>query len=179
MSPAPASRGYDADATQLALRGRIFLGATLAACIALLVTYLAFGGASYKPTEVADPCEPRPVAQAEGVDEALQRLALSALDGAACELRVTREDLLAALADPQTRAEFLDERQISDAALEGAVRAGLDRAYDDAVASGAITGIEAILVREAIDRAPLALVIDIARSETVRDAAGLLQGLLD
>lgn len=175
----PTSGDHGGAETEAELRGRVFLGATLLACIALLVTYLALGGASYKPTEVADPCEPRPVTQAGAVEETLQQLALSALDGAACELRVTREDLLAALADPQARAEFLDERQISDEALEGAIRAGLDRAYDDAVASGAISGIEAILIREAIDRAPLALVIEIARSETVRDAAGLLQGLLD
>lgn len=160
------------------LGGRIFLAATLLACVGVIVAYLAMGGGSYKPTEVADPCDPRPVPAAQGIEATLQQLALSALDGAACELRVTREDLLAAVADPEARAAFLDERQISDAELEGAIRAGLDRAYADAVDSGAISGIEAILIREAIDNAPLSLIIDIARNERVREAAGLLEGLL-
>jgi hypothetical protein len=151
---------------------------TLAACVATIGAYLALGGGSYQPTPVADPCEPRPLTAAEGTDEVLQAVALSALDGAACELRVTREDLLAALADPGVRSGFLDERRISDQRLEAAIRAGLERSYDDAVSAGRIAGIEAFLLRQAIDRAPIALIVDIAQSETARDAAGLLRDLL-
>ena len=84
----------------------------------------------------------------------LQQLALSALDGAACELQVTREDLVLSLADPEGRAAFLDEREISDETLEAAVSGGLQRAYDDAVAVGAIDGLEAIVIGEAIQRVP-------------------------
>jgi hypothetical protein len=151
------------------------LVAITAACVALLGLYLALGGGSYGPADVADPCQPRPaVADPEGLDELVQQLVLSGLDGAACELRVTREDLLAAPADPEARARFLDESRISDATLEDAVRAGLDRAYDDAVDSGQIDGIDAILIGQAIELVPVSVIVDIAQSETAQDAAGAL-----
>ena len=151
------------------------LVAAIAASVALLGVYLALGGGTYEPSAVGNPCEPRPpAADPEGLDENVQALALSALDGAACELRVTREDLLAALADPETREAFLDENRISDETLEGAVRAGLDRAYDDAVAAGRIEGLEATLIGEAIELVPVSVIVDIAQSETAQGAAAAL-----
>ena len=150
-----------------AARGRKALVFTLTASVAVLGSYLALGGASYRPAEVADPCDPRPIEAPEGTEAVLQQIALSALDGVACELQVTREDLLAALADPDARTRFLDERQIPDEQLEAAVRAGLDRAYEDAVSVGAIDGIEAFLLRQAIELAPLDVIVDIAQSGTV------------
>jgi hypothetical protein len=149
---------------------------TIVAASALLLSgYLALGGGSYEPTAVADPCEPRPPASdPEGTDEVVQQIALSALDGAACELRVTREDLLAALADPAVRTRFLDENRISDQALEATVRAGLDRAYDDAVAAGRLDGLDAILIGEAIELVPVSVIVDIAQSESAQGAAAAL-----
>ena len=155
------------------------LGASVAASLVVLVAYLALGGATYKPAEVADPCEPRPIEAPEGLDATLQQLALSALDGAACELRVTREDLLAALADPETRATFLDESQVTDEELEATLRAGLDRAYDDAVQTGAINGVEAFLIGGAIELAPIDVIVDIAQSETGQEAAAELLELAE
>lgn len=146
----------------------------LVASLALVGSYLALGGASYAPTPVADPCEPRQIAAPEGIGETLQQLALSALDGAACELRIPREDLVAALADPEERARFLDEREISDATLERAVRGALDRAYEDAVRVGAIDGLEQFAIAQAIERVPIALLVDVAQSETGQEAAALL-----
>jgi hypothetical protein len=151
----------------VARQGRTVFALALAACAVVLGAYLALGGASYKPAEVADPCEPRPIAEPEGTEAILQQVALSALDGAACELQVTREDLIAALADPDVRTRFLDERQIPDEQLEAAVRAGLERAYDDAVRVGAIDGIEAFLLEQAIERVPLDVIVDIAQSGAV------------
>ena len=151
------------------------LVAVVISSLALVGGYLALGGGTYQPTEVANPCEPRtPAAEPEGTDEVVQQLAISALDGAACELRVTREDLLAALADPERRELFLDENRISDAALEAAVRAGLDRAYDDAVAAGRLDGLDAVLIGEAIELVPVSVLVDIAQSETAQDAAAAL-----
>jgi hypothetical protein len=151
------------------------LVAVVASSLALIGGYLALGGGSYQPAEVANPCEPRaPAAEPEGIDEVVQQLAISALDGAACELRVTREDLLAALADPERRELFLDENRISDATLEAAVRAGLDRAYDDAVAAGRLDGLDAVLIGEAIELVPVSVLVDIAQSETAQDAAAAL-----
>jgi len=123
---------------------------------------------------VADPCEQRPLVAPEGIEATVQQLALSALDGAACELQITREDLVLSLADPEERTAFLDEREISDETLEAAVRGGLQRAYDDAVAVGAIDGLEAILVGEAIQHVPVDVLVDVAQSETAQEAAALL-----
>jgi hypothetical protein len=147
------------------------------ASVVLLGLYIGLGGASYKPAEVADPCDPRALTAPEGIEATVQQLALSALDGAACELRITREDLVLSLGDPEGRQAFLDERQISDETLEVAVRGGLQRAYDDAVEVGAIDGLEALVIGEAIDRVPLDLLIDIAQSETGQEAAALLGDL--
>ena len=72
--------------------GRLVL-LSLAASAALVVGYLAAGGSGYKPTVVADPCAPREWTAPQGVDEYAQQFTLSALDGAACELGVSRETL--------------------------------------------------------------------------------------
>jgi hypothetical protein len=158
-------------------RGAQVITVTVVACLALLGLYIGLGGASYAPMEVADPCDARPLEAPEGIEDTVQQLALSALDGAACELRITREDLVLSLADPEGRAEFLDEREISDETLEGAVQAALDRAYDDAVSSGAIDGLEAIVIGEAIEFVPVDVLVDIAQSETGQEAAALLGDL--
>jgi hypothetical protein len=155
-------------------RGAQVLTVAVFCSLALLGLYIGLGGASYRPMEVADPCDSRPLAAPEGLEATVQQLALSALDGAACELQVTREDLVLSLADPEERAEFLDEREISDETLEAAVRGGLDRAYEDAVEVGAIDGLEAILVGEAIRFVPVDVLVDVAQSETAQEAASLL-----
>lgn len=158
-------------------RGAQALTIAIVLSVALIGLYIGLGGASYDPAEVADPCEPRPLSQPEGIEATVQQLALSALDGAACELRITREDLVLTLADPEGRAAFLDERRISDETLETAVRSGVERAYEDAVEVGAIDGLEALVIGEAIQRIPLDLLVDIAQSETGQEVAELLGDL--
>jgi len=150
------------------------LALTVAVCAAVLGTYLALGGADYKPSAVADPCEPREIDWPDGTELVLEQIGKSALDGAACELQVTREDLLIALADPETRADFLDERQISDSELEAALRGGLERAHDDAVEAGALSGIPEFLIAQVIEHAPLEVIVDIAQSETGQELAAKL-----
>jgi hypothetical protein len=155
-------------------RGAQVLTVVVFCSVCLLGLYIGLGGASYAPMEVADPCEERPLEAPEGIEATVKQLALSALDGAACELQVTREDLVLSLADPEERAAFLDEREISDETLEAAVRGGLQRAYDDAVEVGAISGLEAVFIGEAIQRVPVDVLVDIAQSETAQEAAALL-----
>jgi hypothetical protein len=152
--------------------------AALAVAGALVGVYLAAGGASYKPPDVANPCDPRPLAPAAGLDGQLQQVALSGLDGAACSLQVTREDLVLALADPESRQRFLDEHYVSDETLEEAVRAGLQRALDDAERTGELSGIEATLLQETIDAAPLGAVVDLLQSEAGQEGLELLGGIL-
>ena len=164
--------------TDPAHRGMQVLVVTTFVTAILVGLYIGLGGASYAPTPVADPCEPRAIERAEGIEATVQQLVLSGLDGAACELQIPREDLVASLADPEGRAEFLDERQIADEELEAAVRAAIDRAYDDAVRTGAIDGFEAFAIGQAIEFVPVDLLVELARSETGEEAAALLDDLL-
>lgn len=159
--------------------GWVLPGAAVAACVAVIGAYVALGGASYEPLEVADPCDARPVEQLRRTDDVLQQLALSALDGAACSLRVTREELALALADPEGRSRFLREHRVSDAAFERAVRAALVRAVDDAERVDAISPLTASILRPAAERLPVGVVIDVLERASGRDALDLLGELFD
>jgi hypothetical protein len=151
--------------------------AVAAASSAGLVTaYLALGGATYEPLEVADPCEAKPVEQLQAREQILERLALSALDGAACRLRVTREELALALAGEEARRRFVEEHRIGDEQLEQAVRSGIERAVDDARRTGVISALEAELLRRGAAALPVATLIDALQSAEGR---GVLEFLLE
>ena len=134
---------------------RMLLGVAIGAAVALVVTYLALGGSSYEPTAVADPCEPREWRSPDGIEESAEQFALSALDGAACELQVSRETLTVALATDESRDEFAAAYGIDDARLEEAIQAGLVRAVDDAEDAGAIGGIVATPLRAFAENVPV------------------------
>jgi hypothetical protein len=157
--------------------GRSLVGVAIAAATALVALYLVLGGGSYEPTPVADPCAHRAWRDPHGVEESAQQFALSALDGAACKLDVSRETLAIALATPESRKQFAAAYGIGDAEFEAAVRAGVKRGIDDAVAAGALnplvaTGLRAIAARLPVDEA-VALIED---GKQLFDGAG---GLLD
>ena len=140
------------------MSGRSLVGVAIAAATALVALYLALGGGSYEPTPVADPCAHRAWRNPHGVDESAQQFALSALDGAACKLGVSRETLALALATPESRKEFAAAYGIGGAEFEAAVRAGVARGIDDAEAAGALsplvaTGLRAIAARLPVDEA--------------------------
>jgi len=146
----------------------------IAASVGLIGIYLAFGGASYDPANVDDPCLTRETAILEE-RESFELIALASLDGAACELQVSREELTLALADEEATAAFAAEHRIGDDAVEDALRAGLVRAVDDAAATGRIDGFEEAALREVAERAPVGAAI-----ETLRALPGdeSVQGLL-
>jgi hypothetical protein len=158
--------------------GAATLAAAIVCSVALIVTYLALGGATYEPVAVADPCKPRPIEKPQGGSEVLQQVALSALDGAACELGVSREDLTLALANEKSRARFLREHRVTDQVLEQALRAGLIRAVNDAERVDALTGLEASVIRAAVERLPIGVVIDVLQRASGRSVPDLLGDLL-
>jgi MFS family permease len=121
---------------------------------AVLVPYLALGGASYEPTPVADPCRQREWRDPGDLQAVLEQVALSALDGAACELDVSREDLVLALRSEESLDEFAEERGITRAEAEQVVDDALDRAVEDAEEAGALSGFIAELVARTIDEIP-------------------------
>ena len=160
-------------------RGFAIVVAAAAASAGLAAAYLASGGARYEPLEVADPCEARPVEQLRGqTDVVLERIALSTLDGAACRLRVTREELALAVTTDESRAEFAAAHRISEAAIDEAVRGGLRRAVDDAVRLDMLSSLEASLLRRAVEVVPIPTLVDALRSSPGRSVLGFLTDLL-
>jgi hypothetical protein len=125
--------------------------------------YAGLGGASYKPTPVADPCAARARERVGGVASGIERVVLSALDGAACTLGVSREDLVLALRSTSALHAFARENGLSEDQVDDAVRAGIVRAVDDAERDGSIEPRTASLLRSAAQRLPIGFVLDLIR----------------
>src|SRR5213078_1990474 len=68
----------------------------LIASVAFLVAELA-AGATHDSVAVRNPCKPRPLFPGHGIDATIQRVVLDGLDGAACRLHTTREELVLSL----------------------------------------------------------------------------------
>lgn len=149
------------------MKARTLVIGAIVAALALVTTSLALGGASYEPTPVKDPCQPRTWRSPGSLDEIAQQLTLSALDGAACELHVSRETVVLALGTPEGRSRFENDPRLADA-----LRAGLLRAVDDAERAGAIPGIVADALRQGIESLPADQLVSVARN-----AGGLLDHL--
>ena len=150
-------------------RGILLVVGAIVASLVLVGAYLAAGGSSYEPKQVQDPCKSREWRDPQGIQEIAQQFSLSALDGAACQLGVSRETLARALATPEARERFTERYGITDAKLAQAIRAGLVRAVDDAEEAGALSPLLAVPLRETVQRIPLDQAIEI-----VQDARSFL-----
>ncbi|MDX6601007.1 MAG: hypothetical protein QOF13_209 [Solirubrobacterales bacterium] len=155
-----------------AVRSRVLVGGALVAAVVLVGVYLAAGGSSYTPEKTQDPCKHRAWRSPEGLQEIAQQFTLSALDGAACQLGVSRETLARALATPEGRERFMERYEIGDARLARAVRAGLLRAVDDAEEAGALNPLLAAPLRETLRNIPLDQAI-----ELINNAESLLDNV--
>lgn len=152
-------------------RGRLLVGGAAAVAVVLVGVYLLAGGASYQPLQAQDPCQPREWRDPGTLQEVAEQFSLSALDGAACQLGVTREQLARALESEEARDRFRHRYGISDAVLAEAIRAGLIRAVDDAEESGALSSFLAGPLRSTLKEIPLEQAI-----ELINDASSLLEG---
>jgi hypothetical protein len=157
-------------------RGQILIGTAIVSALVLVGAYLAAGGSSYAPEKTQDPCKHRPWSNPEGLQEIAQQFSLSALDGAACQLGVTRETLARALATPQARERFRQRYGIDDAKLARAIRAGLLRAVSDAENAGALSPLIAAPLRAAVERIPLDQAIELIQN--ARSILGNVQSFL-
>lgn len=128
----------------------LFVGA-----LALVGIEFVNGAADAGALAVRDPCEPRSAFPGQGLDATLQRLVLDGLDGAACELGATREELVLSLS-PRSKPDI----GWDDEAIERALRAGLLGAIDDAEQRGSLNAILAALLRQLVERAPVQWLID-------------------
>jgi hypothetical protein len=153
-------------------RSRLLIGAAVLASLGLGGAYLAAGGATYEPQKTQDPCKHRAWHNPQTLAELAQQFSLSALDGAACKLGVSREALARALTTEANRERFRKRYGISDAKLAQAIRAGLLRAVSDAEDAGALSPLIGTPLRAAIEEIPLDQAI-----ELVRDARSTLENL--
>jgi hypothetical protein len=154
------------------LRAKVLVGVAIVSSLVLVGIYLAAGGSSYTPEKSQDPCKHRPWSNPEGLQQIANQFSISALDGAACQLGVTRETLARALATPEGRERFKERYGIDDAKLARAIRAGLLRAVSDAEEAGALSPLIGGPLRGTIEEIPLDRAI-----ELVNDASSALGGL--
>lgn len=152
------------------MRGKLLVLGSVLASLLLVGAYLAAGGSSYTPEKTRNPCEPRPWTNPQSLGQIANQFSISALDGAACQLGVSREKLAQALASPEARERFAKRYGIDDEKLTRAIRAGLLRAVGDAEENGALSPLIGVPLRETLQRIPLEQAIEI-----VRDARSLLE----
>jgi hypothetical protein len=137
-------------------RATLVVAGLLAAAVALVVVELSQGALSFGAGNVPAPCTPRPAAlPRSNADRALQQVVLDGLDGAACTLGTTREELVLSLA-PETG---IPRRRWDEATVERAVRAGLLAAVERAHARGRIGRVTADLLRRAARRVPVGTLV--------------------
>jgi hypothetical protein len=104
-----------------------WLAVLLAAAAALLIVELSLGAIGFGKPHLADPCTSKPAFGGGGLDGEVQRFALSGLNGAACKLHTTREELVLSFVPAAgTKRVRWDRKTIEDA-----LRAGFDRAFHD------------------------------------------------
>jgi hypothetical protein len=115
--------------------GRLALALLGTAAVALIALELALGAASFGQPKLADPCTASAGPPGGGLQGTVQRFARAALDGAACQLHTTREELVLSFVPGAGTAKVRWSRQTIDKAL----RAGLQRAAHE-LAGGGIAG---------------------------------------
>jgi len=122
------------------------------ATVGLLLIERSSGAAHYGSRRPAAPCTaPADPFPGKGIDATLQRIVLSGLNGAACELGTTREALVLSLAPKSGFNNVRWDRPTAEQAL----RKGFDRAIDDADNRGSLPGWAASALRFVVQKAPV------------------------
>jgi hypothetical protein len=131
------------------------LAALAVAAAALVAIELGTGAVSEPAPRLADPCRSRQ-ARGGGFDATVQRVVLDGLDGAACRLHTTREELVLSLGgDTGGRP-----RRWSRHTIELALRAGLLRSVDEAERRGDLPSFAARFLRRLVATAPLDTLVE-------------------
>jgi hypothetical protein len=122
----------------------------LALAAALLVVELSLGAIHFGQAKLADPCTAKPAFEGGGLDGEIQRFALSGLNGAACKLHTTREELVLSFVPAAGTKRVRWDRQT----IEDALRSGFDQAFHDTEQRG-VAGFVIGHILEVIVGAPL------------------------
>jgi hypothetical protein len=124
---------------------------TVFAAMVLPISALRAGGDDIGTFEPVSSCDaPSNPFAPSGLDAAAQRFVLSGLYGAACELGVTREELVLSLG-PRSSADI----EWDNPTIEKAMRAGVSSAIDAADERDSIPGWLAWSLQRTVERAPL------------------------
>jgi hypothetical protein len=135
-----------------ARRGSVaLLAAAIVVGAAVPATALAAGADEFGTVALQDPCAaPADPFPGSGLDAATQRIVLSGLNGAACELGVSREELVLSL-EPRSDVDVDWDRDT----IQDALRSGVERAIADADQRGSLPGLVAEPLRWLVARAPI------------------------
>jgi hypothetical protein len=145
-----------ANATRRAGATVVALVGALVAAVAVPTAAVRAAPADFGTPTMADPCTAPPDPfPGGGFDAAAQRLVLSGLNGAACELGVSREELVLSL-EPRSGVDL----QWDEDTIETALRSGMVRAIDDADDRDTLPGWIASALRWTVERAPISWFLD-------------------
>jgi hypothetical protein len=122
----------------------------MGAAVALIAVEIGMGGINAGKTGLKDPCTTKPQLDEGGffggIDAAVQRVALSGLNGAACSLHTSREELVLSF------SPALGTKKVrwSKETIRRALRGGIDKAIHDTVGGGFLGDSLAFVLREAL-----------------------------
>src|SRR5262245_23246217 len=122
---------------------------------ALLVVEVSLGAVHFGQPKLADPCTTKPAFKGGGIDGEIQRFALSGLNGAACKLHTTREELVLSFVPAGGTKRVRWDRKTIEKALE----AGFQQAFDDTKRRG-VAGLIIGNILEVVLGAPLKYFLD-------------------
>ena len=125
------------------------LAILLGAALTLIVVELSIGAIGFGKPKLADPCRDQPAFKGGGLDGEVQRFALSGLNGAACRLHTTREELVLSLRPGSGKQQW------SQKEIETALRSGLLASVQEAESRGEIPAFLAPIVRRVVEHVPL------------------------
>jgi hypothetical protein len=129
----------------------------LVAAVALLIVELSLGAIGFGKPRLADPCTSKPAFRGGGLDGEVQRFALSGLNGAACKLHTTREELVLSFVPAAGTKRVRWDRPT----VEDALRFGFDRAFKDLEARG-LAGLVIGHILEVVVGAPIDFFLDVS-----------------
>lgn len=115
-------------------KGRLVLVAIAVSALSLIAIELGLGAASFGQPQLANPCTATAGPSGGSLTGAVQRFARATLDGAACELHTTREELVLSFV-PQAGTKKI---RWSKPTIDRALRAGLDRAAHTVAGNGIV-----------------------------------------
>lgn len=131
------------------------LAALFAAAAILIVVEFGMGAASAGEVNLADPCTSSKTFPGSGFDATVQQIVLDGLDGAACQLHTSREELVLSL-----RPGLGFSRKWDQHTIETAVRSGLLHSVEEAGNRGDIPGFLVGPIQRLVETIPLERLIE-------------------